>query len=376
MRDVYERLAIFLDHLPAGYPPTENGVELRILHRLFTEQEAELFMHLTLLGEEARVIAQRAKLPLNAVIQMLDEMDIKGLIYSSVRPGSPKRYLASQFVIGFWEGQVNQLDRGLAEDFEKYIDTFTNAELWRKVPQLRTIPIGESIPIQAGAMPYEIAEKIIETNSTFAVANCICRQEQHLLGKGCNKPLETCLSFGSSAEHDVAVGRGRIISREDALMILKQADEAGLVLQPSNSKQPGFICACCGDCCGVLRQMKLHPHPASYILSPYVVSHDDAICSGCGTCLERCQMDAISIPAGVAQVNLERCIGCGLCVTTCSTGAMSLVRKPEAEQKMVPENVSATYVQLAQARGFPYFLNLLMMGVKYWIGQLRSRGYG
>jgi electron transport complex protein RnfB len=373
MRDVYKRLAAFLDRLPAGYPRTESGVELRILRRLFTEEQAALFMHLTLLGEEARVIAQRAKLPVETVNQMLDEMDMKGLIYSSSRPGSTKRYLANQFVVGFWEGQVNRLDRELVEDFEQYIDTFTNVELWRKAPQLRTIPVGESIPIQAGAMPYEIAEKIIDANSTFAVAICICRQEQRMLGKGCGKLLEACLSFGSAAEHDVAVGRGRKISREEALAILKQADEAGLVLQPGNSKKPGFICACCGDCCGVLRQIKLHPHPASYISSPYIVSHDDAICSGCGTCIERCQMEAISIPDGVAQVNPERCIGCGLCVTTCSTGAMSLVRKPEAEQKVIPKNTSATYVQLAQARGFPYFLNLLIMAVKSRIGHLTSR---
>ena len=58
--DVYRRLAKHLDNLPGGFPPTESGVELRILRRLFTPEEAELAMRLTLIPEEAPVVARRA----------------------------------------------------------------------------------------------------------------------------------------------------------------------------------------------------------------------------------------------------------------------------------------------------------------------------
>jgi hypothetical protein len=61
--DVYERLAQHLDDMPAGYPSTESGVEMRILRRLFTPEDAELTLYLTLIAEEPRVIARRAKLP-------------------------------------------------------------------------------------------------------------------------------------------------------------------------------------------------------------------------------------------------------------------------------------------------------------------------
>jgi NAD-dependent dihydropyrimidine dehydrogenase PreA subunit len=54
--DVYKRLAKHLDELPAGYPETESSVELRILRRLFTPEEAELALPTTLIPEEARVI--------------------------------------------------------------------------------------------------------------------------------------------------------------------------------------------------------------------------------------------------------------------------------------------------------------------------------
>ncbi len=373
MEEVYEKLAAFVDRLPAGYPRSESGVELRILHKLFTPDEAEVFMHLTLLGEEPRVIARRAKQPVEVVSQHLDEMEKKRVISGNHRPGKPTLYSAQQFVVGFWEGQVNRLDRELVEYFDEYLDTFSNPELWRKAPQLRTIPVGESIPIQAEAMPYEVAVKVIESHSSFAISNCICRQEQRIIGKGCDKPLETCMSLGSVAENSIKSGRARRISREEMLFILMQADEAGLVLQPSNSKHPQFICACCGDCCGVLRTIKLQPKPASILSSPYVVVHDDALCSGCGTCVDRCQMDAITIPFGAAEVNLDRCIGCGLCVSTCDTGAMTLARKPVAEQPFIPNTIVDTIIRLGQARGLLSNVDLLSMLIKSKIDRIAAR---
>ena len=59
MSDVYQRLADYLDNLPAGFPPTETGVELRILKRLFSQQEAEIAPGLTMMPEPVAAIAQR-----------------------------------------------------------------------------------------------------------------------------------------------------------------------------------------------------------------------------------------------------------------------------------------------------------------------------
>ena len=41
MTDVYKRLAKHLDNLPASFPATDSGVELRILKHLFTPEEAD-----------------------------------------------------------------------------------------------------------------------------------------------------------------------------------------------------------------------------------------------------------------------------------------------------------------------------------------------
>jgi len=349
--DVYEQLADFLNELPAAFPRTQSGVELRILRRLFTTAEAALAMQLALIAEEAPVIAHRAGLDLQEAQRLLDSLEEKRLIHCFRTSGKAPVYMAQQFVVGFWEGQVNRLDRGLVEDFEEYMPELFIVEEWAKAPQLRTIPVGEAIPVDLLVLPYERAEAIIAGYQKFAVANCICRQEQRVLGHDCGKPEETCLAFDGAAEYYERSGRGRMITREEALAVLAKAERSGLVLQPSNDQKPMAICACCGCCCGVLRSLKNQPNPAALVSTPFVARLDRDTCAGCGECLDRCQMDALTLPDGLAEFNPERCIGCGLCVTTCPTGSLTLVRKPEASQPAVPKDIVSLTIRMARARG-------------------------
>jgi Na+-translocating ferredoxin:NAD+ oxidoreductase subunit B len=349
--DVYGKLARYLDDLPAGFPATGDGAELQLLRTLFTPEEARLALHLTLLGEEARVIARRARLPLREVTERLENMFRKGLIDASYPEGKPPRYMVSQFVIGFWEGQVNRLTRETAEAFEAYIP-HAGPQIWRNGQQLRTIPIGESIESTAEIMAYEQAERIVAHHRTIGVMNCVCRQEQQLLGHDCGKPLETCMVFGDFVNSAERIGRARRIDRDEALALLRQAEAAGLVLQPANSQRPAAICMCCGCCCGVLRILKMHDRPAEVAVSPFRAVLNAEECMGCGACEERCQMDALALGGdGYAVLKEERCIGCGLCVTTCPGGALSMVRKPAAEQPAIPAVTLTAYLGWGWARG-------------------------
>jgi len=368
--DVYERLAQHLDNLPAGYPRTESGVEMRILQRLFTPEDAELAVHLSLILEEPRVIARRAKIPVEDAARRLEEMDKKGLIFSYRRKGQPPKYQATHFVVGFWEGQVNKLDPELVQDFEDYLSSYADPDLWGKAPQLRTIPVGESIDTRTEVMAYEQAERMVRAHKTFAVANCICRQEMHILGEGCDHPLESCLAFGPVAEHAVHTGRSRSISRDEALAILRRAEDAALVLQPNNAKRLLFLCTCCGCSCAVLRTMKLHPRPASVASSPFVATLNAETCEGCGTCETRCQMEAVYLDNGEATLDLDRCIGCGLCVTTCPSESLSLTRKPESEQPYVPKDIAEALIKVGQARGKLRMGELIGMQVKSKVDRL------
>jgi NAD-dependent dihydropyrimidine dehydrogenase PreA subunit/DNA-binding Lrp family transcriptional regulator len=368
--DVYAKLAEHLDNLPGGFPRTDSGVEIRILRRLFTPEDAELALHLTLIPEESRVVARRVKIPVKEATRRLEEMNKKGLITGIQQKGKPSLYMALQFVVGFWEAQVNKLNRELVEDFEEYLPSLIDASAWGKTPQMRTIPVEKSITLQPEVMPYERAEDLVRTHKTFAVSNCICRQEHRILGKGCEKPEESCLQFGIVAQGVVRMGRGRAISSEEALAILRRAEKTGLVLQPANAKNPLFICTCCGCCCAVLRSLKRYPVPASMVASPFFASLNTDTCKGCGLCTKRCQMEAFHLDNKKTVLNLDRCIGCGLCVSTCPTKSLSLVRKTEANQPYVPRDIIETSIKLGKARGKLSTGKLVGMQVKSKLDRL------
>jgi Na+-translocating ferredoxin:NAD+ oxidoreductase subunit B len=368
--DVYEALARHLDNLPAGFARTEKGAEMRILRRLFTPEDAELAVHVTLLAEEARVIARRAGIPVSVATSRLEEMDRKGLIMRMQRKSGPPRYMASQYAIGFWEAQVNRLTPELVQDAHEYESAFIDPAHWRKAPQMRTIPVGKSIDVQNEVMPYEMAEELMRTHTSRAVSNCICRQARRLVGEGCDKPQESCLTLGDAADYIARSGRGRKISLEESLEILQRADETGLVLQPDNAKDPLFMCTCCGCCCGVLHAIKRDQKPGRVVSSPFLARLDVSECKGCGLCVKRCQMEAIRVAEKKAFLDVDRCIGCGLCVSTCPTHSLSLTRKPAAEQADIPKDHIKSVIKLARARGKLGIAELVGMQVKSKLDRL------
>ncbi|GBC63553.1 4Fe-4S ferredoxin [Desulfonema ishimotonii] len=350
MTDVYQKLATHLDNLPAGFPATESGVELRILKRLFTPEEAEIATHLIMMPEPPASIAARVGRDEAELAPMLEAMSKKGLIFRTSKD-EQKYYMASQFVVGIWEYHLNDLDEDLIRDVNEYLPHVMK-EGWvdRETKQMRVIPISQSITAEMAVMPYEVAEEIIKKQSKILVAPCICRREHDMVGKGCGKPMETCLVFGGGAHYYADNGLGRFISQEEALAVLKTGLEAGLVLQPGNSRKPMNICMCCGCCCQILKNLRNIDSPAKAVHSNYYAEVDEENCTACGACVERCQMDAITVE-DTAQINLDRCIGCGLCVTDCPTDAMTLRQKGEADQYVPPKNVVETYMNMARERG-------------------------
>ncbi|MDY0038838.1 MAG: 4Fe-4S binding protein [Desulforhabdus sp.] len=346
---VYEKLAEHLNRLPAGFPRTSSGVEMRILRRLFTPEEASLAPLLSLKPEAPAEIAARAERPTEEIAQKLLEMSHKGLIFR-LQKGTKTRYMAAQFVIGIWEYHVNDLDLELIRDMNEYIPHFFDQSYYSRTPQLRTIPISGSISAEQAVMPYEEARRIIEEQDKIIVAPCICRKEHQMTGKGCDRPLESCLVFGVGAVYYEENGLGRSIDRQEALDILQRAEQAGLVLQPSNAKKVVNICTCCGCCCQILKNLKKLPKPAEFVASNHYATIDRKVCTGCETCLDRCQMEAVRMEEGSALIDADRCIGCGLCVPTCMDGAIALKMKTEDRRREPPRHFMETYMRIAQER--------------------------
>ena len=351
MKDLYERLREKLDDLAAGFPATDTGVELRILRRLFSEKDAKLFLKLAPMLQSPAEAAEANGLDPEETAEHMEEMAKRGLLFR-VKKADGNRYAAAPYVVGIFEFQLNNLEKNLVSDMEAYFETALGKTLQSfKTPMMRTIPINREVSLKWPVAPYEDVLQILENQEKIALSPCICRKMAKHADRDCDKPLEACFSFGSHADYYVENGMGRYITLEEAKEVVRKNDEAGLVMQPFNSKKVGGMCSCCGDCCGMLRSLKKQPVPADAVQSNYFARVDEDLCIGCEVCVERCQMEAVDVADETAAVNLDRCIGCGLCVTTCPTEAMQMVQKPENDQYLPPESGAETYIRIAMERG-------------------------
>lgn len=349
--EVYQALREQLDQYSIGFPATESGVELQILRRLFTEEQAEMFLQLSLMLETPEAIAQRTGRDSKATADLLHQMAEAGLIFR-LRKGETLKYGAVPFVVGIFEFQLNTMDRELARMLEDYMESAYDRSMVEVGAPMRPIPVNRSIAVSHPVATYDDAREIFKNQKLIAVADCICRVHQGLLAHDCDKPKEVCFCFGSFGQYYIDKGMARQVDLEEALKILDKCDEAALVPQPFNAQNPGGFCNCCGDCCGVLRALKKTPKPVEMVVSSYFAVVDPDECTGCETCLERCQMDAIAIPdSGIAEINLDRCIGCGLCASTCPTEAIRLQLKAQDQRPSPPASGQQAYMEMAQKRG-------------------------
>ncbi|MCP4757550.1 MAG: 4Fe-4S dicluster domain-containing protein, partial [Proteobacteria bacterium] len=186
----------------------------------------------------------------------------------------------------------------------------------------------------------------------IVVADCICRKGNGLVDGNCGKPLEACFMFGSMAEYYIDHNLGRKIDVDEALKILKEAQDSGLVTQPASAVIPGGMCNCCGDCCGLLKAIAEQPKPAEAVFSNYYAQIDDDECSGCEECIDRCQMGAIKMnDDNQSEIDFDRCIGCGLCVTACPIELIRLKAKDEKDRRVPAINGEAMMTNMGRNRG-------------------------
>jgi len=349
MEEVYAKLANHLNDLPTGFPATDSGVELKILKHLFTPRESEVAIGLTMMMEQVPAVAKRLNMDEAELGPLLEKMSKKGLILRSSK-GGQTLYMAAQFVPGIWEYHVNDLDEEFIHDFNEYAPHLFKEHSKLKTQPLRIIPISKSVSAEMRVMAYDEAEQIIKKQSKIVVADCICRKEHKMVGHGCDKPMHNCLVFAGGAYYYEENDLGRSITQEEALEILNEGIEAGLVLQPGNSQKPSNICLCCGCCCQILKGIKNLEKPAQIVNSSYFAAVNEEDCTACGICEDRCQMEAITVD-DVSHVDKDKCIGCGLCIPTCDPGAIKLFEKQEEEKWIPPKNIFETYINIATERG-------------------------
>ncbi len=334
---VYVDLQKHLDNQAVGFPATRSGVEIKLLRHIFTPEEAEIACCLSYRFEPLETILSRAGHLVDSPEQLekrLDGILKKGGIESKTRNGK-MHYCNAPLVVGMYEFQLNRLTPEFIKDFNDYTSDrkFGIEFLGTKLPQMRTIPVARSIHPQHNVSTFdEVMMLLQQAEEPFAIHECICRKKKSMEGGICKVTdrRETCLSIGSMARMSMENGSGRELTREEAVEIIEQNQKQGLVLQPSNTAKAEFICSCCGCCCGMLGLQQDLPKPLDFWVSNFYAAVDRGTCEGCGACVKRCQVKAVSVSRKKepAVVDLDRCIGCGVCVPTCPTQSITLVKKP------------------------------------------------
>ncbi len=272
--DIYRRLQQQLDTYSMGFPATDSGIELKILKHLFSEDDAALFLALTPRLETPEAAVPRIGLPVEKAATRLEDMARRGLLFR-LEAGGRVKYGTIPFVHGLFEFQVKSLDRELAEMVGRYSEEAFDRAMQHSADYfLRTVPVQRSVDLTQHIASHEDAVAMLRGKSSIVVTDCICRKKMEIVEGACAKPMEACFMFGSMGQYYLDRGMGRKIDVEEAVSILLQCQEAGLVTQPSTSQNPAGMCNCCGDCCGVLRALNKHPRPAELVFSNHYAAVD------------------------------------------------------------------------------------------------------
>ncbi len=236
--------------------------------------------------------------------------------------------------------KLNKESRGrLLANYDAVVKNFlpTMRPIDRTVPYTENFETGKEINIiideelevpEEKIISAQKVEEIVQKFDDIAVGHCYCRHYHDLLGEPCKQTdlRENCFTFGKSARYTSEQGFARMITKEEALEILKKSEEDGLVHKAYHpnmdfKREEDSICNCCNCCCGQARNITAN-------LTNYIAHVDHDLCTGCGTCVEKCYSGAKELnDEGKAETIEELCIGCGVCAAFCPENAISLVEK-------------------------------------------------
>ena len=354
--EIYHKLAKVLDTLPNGFPATPSGVEIKILKKIFTPAQADLFCDLRLTFETPQQVAERTGRPVEDLDRQLTDMGKAGQLFC-IDFGEIRVFKILPWIFGIYEFQLGRLDKELVLLVEEYAP-FYGQQFFSQTPQLmRTLPVEKELSGQQEVISYDKVSDVIEQNQSFLVNDCVCKKEKALLGHPCDRPVQVCLAMAPVAGVFDNHPMGRVITKQEAHDLMKMSEEAGLVHLTYNVQGGGFyICNCCKCCCGVLRSIHELGIPAPLVInSSYYAEIDAEKCRSCGLCSdERCQVSAIEEGDDAHRVIRERCIGCGLCVSTCPSEAIRLVHKEPDQIMRPPLNEDAWFEERGRMRGVDF----------------------
>lgn len=280
--------------------------EYRILEPVTTDEMAEVALALEI--RKPKKVDEIVKLcgkPKKDVLRMLEKMAIDGVIKVETIKGEDE-YFLELYVPGVMEYMVANKENVekypvIGECFEEYtrkLGALMAGNMPVGMGVMRVIPVESSIEGDTRRASYEEIAYLLNKHDVFSVADCACRTSMRIIGEGCGHTVEDmCIQLGPAAEFYIRTGRGRKITKDEAIALCRQAEREGLVHSIPNLSGPGgalAICNCCGCSCFGLRNTTMYRNP-DWSRSNYVVKVDRDKCVACGECVENCQANALTL---------------------------------------------------------------------------------
>ena len=357
--DVHYKLGERLNEGPMKMPLTDAFLD--ILREYYTEEQAAVGANFPKGAHVGKDLAKHYGRDEKELVEFLETMAGSGLIFTVRKNNGETEYSLTPFVPGVFEFQLMRgtdtpQDRKTARMVTDFMESMEDmmAEIMKNNPEIvqemmpdaaaRTVTVEKELPQTGEIYPYEKLTEMVQNETSFCASVCYCRHHAFLIDEPCkveNVPRYSCLSFGNVAEFVIEHKFGKRISKEECLKILEEVEEAGLVHNANNFiGDMVFVCNCCGCCCGFIKMLKKFENKAILAYSNFEVAIDEDTCSGCEDCIERCQMEALSLNDDeIIVVNKENCIGCGNCVSVCPTECLSMVRRSNTK----PPEAGATF---------------------------------
>jgi NAD-dependent dihydropyrimidine dehydrogenase PreA subunit len=353
--DVYYKLGERLNEYPVKMPLVDAF--LNLLREYYTEEQAALGAIVPKGSHLAKDLAKRLNRDEKELIDSLETMADSGLIFTAKNDAGETEYSLTPFVPGVWEFQLmrgtdTEHDRRAAKMMHEFgktmeelmVATLKDPEMAKQFvpePAARTITVQKELPVGTEIYPFEKLAEMVEQEESFAAGVCYCRHHAYLIDDPCKLeglPSHACLSFGKAADFVAERKFGKRITKEECLQILEGCEKGGLVHNANNqSGDLVFVCNCCGCCCGFLKMLRDQDIKAMLALSNFQVVIDEETCTGCGDCIDRCQMEALRLEGEVVTVHLPHCVGCGNCVSVCPTESLSMERRSDTKPPTIDE---------------------------------------
>lgn len=338
---VYVKLRNRINRMGKGLGAGVGTRSYEMIMYLWSEEDAEHEMEMPMLETfTAYDYAKMSGRTEDECAAILKDMSSRNLIYHMVRGGADY-YQLMPHVDGFWEfGELREFfqNGGFEGNGLEAVANFNalgiqgvdwhDQEYDNTFPIFRTYPIGLDVIAEDDFAPYCDWRAVIRRHKTITVSPCQCRLEFQSYGEEYpeDHPMRTCLSLGEMAEYFIETGIGEQISQDEAIEIYEDIIDRGMCVESICTKDADILCCCHGSSCLNLMGFKGTAgmnKACGKGFNGYNLDYDSEKCIGCGQCVARCPMEAVTLEDGVCHHN-DVCVRCGQCVRVCPADARIL----------------------------------------------------